>query len=140
MDGSLKISTMLCTLCRSIDFSLSSLLNEDEEDFPVGDVDRPKEYLSYQHHSSIEALRDAANSNCHLCCQIRSELLNIRGHERDEEYHKGPLNIRYYPKFNTQGKALPPKELIVVANTPIRKVKLLFDIVHYASQFRFQRL
>jgi hypothetical protein len=125
---------MLCKVCQSIDFSASSL-HQEADDFPIDDVERRKEYLIYPHHPSIEALWAAENADCHLCCQIRKELFYIRGHERGEEYHKGPIEIRYYPKINTEGKILPPKELIVVAKTPMRNIKLLFDVVQYSSQF-----
>ena len=125
---------MLCMLCQSIDFSRSPLHQEEPNDFPISDVDQRTDYLVYQHHSSIDALRAAAIKGCHLCCQIRKELFHIRGHERDDEYHKGPIEIRYYPKINSGRKFLPPTELIVVAKTPIRNVKLLFDLVQYSSQ------
>jgi hypothetical protein len=125
---------ILCMLCKSIDFSSASLHKEEPDDFPISDLDRPTDYLVYQHHSSIDALRAAAVEGCHLCCQIRKELLHIRGHERDDEYHKGPVEIRYYPKINAESKILPPTELIVVAKTPIRNVKLSFDLVQYSGQ------
>ena len=122
---------MLCITCQLIDFSYSPLYREEPVDFPISDVDRRRDYLVYQHYSSIEALRAAATEGCHLCCQIRKELFHIRGHERDDEYHKGPIEIRYYPKINGESKSLPPAELIVVAKTPIRDVKLLFDLLQY---------
>jgi hypothetical protein len=122
----------LCDVCKLIDFSRSSLHQEEPPDYSIGDEDQTKEYLVYGHHSSIEALRAAAIAGCHLCCQIRQELFHIRGHERDDEYHEGPIEIRYYPKTDVNKVVEPPAELIVVARTPIRNVKLSFNLVQYS--------
>lgn len=124
---------ILCILCKSLDFSCSRLHQEESSEYPLRDDDYSKEYLAYDHHPSIEALRDAAIGGCHLCCQIRQELFHIRGHERNDEYHKGPIEIRYYPKVNAEKEILPPTELIVVAKTPIRNVKLTFGLMQYSS-------
>ncbi|KAH0562034.1 hypothetical protein GP486_003260 [Trichoglossum hirsutum] len=131
---------MLCSLCQSIDFRSSPIHQEARIGFVTWDtVDREDainesaEYYAYDHHPSIEALQAAANAGCHLCIQIRSELFHLRGHESDEEVHKGPIEIRCYLKVDSGIYVLPPKEIVAVAKTPIRDVKVVFDLKHFDS-------
>jgi hypothetical protein len=132
---------MLCNLCQKIDFSYSPLYEEAHVGFVTWDTlddhdakYKSAEYYAYEHHPSIEALRAAAVSGCHFCVQVLQELFHLRGHESDEAHHKGPIEIRYYHKVNDDKEVLPPKEIVVVAKTPIRDVKLLFDFVQFSRQ------
>ena len=125
---------MLCHLCQSIDFTFS-LSHQEAQDIFVTGYDNEEdehiivEYLVYDHHPNIEALRAAATSGCHFCNQIRRELFHIRGHELDETYHNGPIEIRYYPKVDKEKNIVLPNEVLAVAKTPIREIKIPFDIV-----------
>jgi hypothetical protein len=132
---------MLCNLCQSIDFRRSSLRREAHIGFVTWDtldqedaVHQGAEYYTYDHQPSIEALQVAANAGCHLCTQIRSELFHLRGHESDEAIHRGPIEIRYYRKADSVNDVLPPKEIVAVAKTPIRDVKIVFDLKHFSCK------
>jgi hypothetical protein len=129
---------MLCDLCKSIDFRKSSLHQEAHIGFVTWDtvgqedaIHQSAEYYVYGHHPTIESLRAAAREGCHLCIQIRSELLHIRRHESDEAHHQGEVEIRYYRKASGGGHVLPPKEIAAVVKTPIRDVKIVFDLIQF---------
>jgi hypothetical protein len=124
-------SKMLCSLCQLIDFSGSPLYREEEADFLLIEDGNGTEYLIYRHQPSIQALQTAAAAGCHFCSHIRQELFNVRGHERDEAVHNGPIEMRYFPQVDTHNNLVQPKMVVVVAKTPIRNVKLYFYIVQY---------
>jgi hypothetical protein len=135
---------MLCRLCASIDFSNSDVQVESSAKFDhwTGLQDGLKlserniEYYTSSHHPSIRSLCKSAEQGCQFCVKIRSELLNIRGHESDEEYHSGYLEVRYYPHIERVDKnGFRWKEIFVVAKTFIADFKLGFDFAQYEGKF-----
>src|SRR5215469_15206964 len=135
---------MLCPLCRHIDFTTSPLQIELDSDdsyrwssLPVSL--RPAHisgrYFRYSHHCSLEELFQSADEGCQLCIQIRSELFHLRGHESNEDHHRGPLELRYYPHADKKENQTSIKEVFAVALTPIRHVKISLDFVQYAGKW-----
>jgi hypothetical protein len=135
---------MLCKLCSSIDFSSSDLQSESDlqpdlwdgiqDEFKPSDC-KGDHHIS-SHHSSLEALHSSAQEGCYFCVTIRSELLHIRGHELNEEQHRGSLEVRYYPHSERVDRnGVRSREIFVVARTPIRDVKLTFDFTQYEGEY-----
>jgi hypothetical protein len=125
---------MLCDKCHSIDFEASPLFPNRTPQYYVGDEDDEEgpEYYAYLHQPTLDALFHSSNLGCHLCYQIRQGLFHIRGHESDEARHNGAVEIRHY-KADKQ-IAVYPKSLQVVAKTPMRHVKVPFDLVQYSRK------
>ena len=127
---------MLCDKCHNIDFTASALVPNTTRQYYFGDDDEEgSEYYLYSHHPSLESLFNASEVGCHLCRQIRHELFHIRGHESEEPHHHGPLEIRQYKEAD-QSKISYPKGLQVVAKTPMRDVKVSFDLVRYPCKLK----
>jgi hypothetical protein len=122
---------MLCDKCCTIDFTASALVPNTTPQYYFGDIDDEEstEYYVYPHHPSLDALFDASNLGCHMCRQIRQELFHIRGHESDEPRHHGPAEMRYYMKADNTTTF--PKDLQVVIKTPMRDVKVSFDLIQF---------
>jgi hypothetical protein len=131
---------MLCDRCQSIDLSLSPLHSEDVVGFHIWDglpykpSDGSGKFFASEHHPSIEALFSAAETGCHFCIQIRQGLFQVRGHELDEVWHRGPIEIRYYEQTPKSENGVEIIELFAVAKTPARDVKVSFDFVRYPCQ------
>jgi hypothetical protein len=123
---------MLCDKCQNIDFKDSALIPNTAEIYYDADEEGP-DYYVYAHHPSLEALFHSSNLGCHFCRQIRQGLFHIRGHESDEAHHNGPVEIRYYTKDDGEN-AVYPKGLQAVAKTPVRDVKIPFDVVQYSRK------
>jgi hypothetical protein len=123
---------MLCDKCRNIDFTASALVpnSAPQHYFGEGDDEEGPEYYAYPHHPSLETLFDVSSADCHLCRQIRQELFHIRGHESTEPHHHGPIEMRHYIKAD-KTKTSYPKGLQAVVRTPMRDVKVSFDLVQY---------
>jgi hypothetical protein len=134
---------MLCSLCREIDFTTSPLQVElDDNDtsrwnsLPVSlrPADISGRYFCYSHHCSLEELFQCADEGCQFCIQIRSELFHLRGHESNEDHHRGPVELRYYVHDDKCENDTLIKEVVAVVLTPIRQVRVPFDFVQYPGK------
>jgi hypothetical protein len=127
---------MLCTLCASLDFSLSSLKTD-----PSPPLYRPTpistKYYVAPHQPSLPTLFASAEQGCQLCTLIRSELFHVRGHESQEERHQGPVELRVYVtdeearvrSVNLDSKS--GKQVQVVVRTKMRDVTVLLDFMQF---------
>src|SRR5579871_4302940 len=133
---------MLCSLCHDIDFTTSPLQVELDDDssrwnslpLSLRPSDISGRYFSYSHHCSLEELFQSADEGCQFCIQIRSELFHLRGHESNEDHHRGSLELRYYLHADKSDNDTLMKEVIAVALTPIRQVRIPFDFVQYSGK------
>jgi len=131
---------MLCRLCSEITFDLSDL-QVDSDPFPSFDETPPlKHFFSYEHQPSLDSLFSSAESGCHFCILIRSELFHIRGHESKEDDHQGPVEVRLYVTADEAegGKDFTklPREVHAVARTKMRDVRTIFNFAKYERTVR----
>ena len=121
---------MLCSLCQKINFTKSDLLLDPDPGYvtreTLDDWDgrhRSAEYYAYEHYPTIDCLRVSAIDGCHLCTMILRELGRISG-----EQHQGSIELRVYRKA---GEEWNVKDIVAVARTPGRDVKIPLDYVGY---------
>lgn len=131
---------MLCKLCSEITFDTSDL-QIDSDPFPTFDeTPSLKSYFTYAHQPSLDALFTSAESGCHFCILIRSELFHIRGHESKEDDHQGPVEVRLYltDEDAEGGKGISnlPCEVHAVARTKMRDVRTIFNFVEYECEHK----
>lgn len=129
---------MLCKVCDEITFDLSNI-QIDSDPFPTFDeTPTLKSYFAYAHQASLDALFTSAESGCHFCILIRSELFHIRGHESKEDDHQGPVEVRFYVRDDEAGGdkdfSKLPREVHAVARTKMRDVRTIFNFVEYECE------
>ena len=123
---------MLCGLCQKIDFTKSDLVLDPDLGYvtreTLDDWDsrhKSAEYYAYEHYPTIDCLRVSAIDGCHLCTMVLRELDRISG-----ERHQGSIELRVYRKA---GEEWNVKDIVAVARTPGRDVKIPLDYVGYNS-------
>jgi len=127
---------MLCTLCTSLDFSLSSLQIDPYPPLYWPTAISTK-YYATSHQPSLLTLFASAEQGCPLCTLIRSELFHIRGHESQEERHQGPVELRVYvTDEEAKGRSVnldvsSGKQMQAVARTKTRDVKVMLDFMQF---------
>jgi hypothetical protein len=126
---------MLCTLCTSLDFSLSSLKSDPSP--PYWPTPISTKYYVTAHQPSLPTLFASAEQGCRLCTLIRSELFHVRGHESQEERHQGPVELRVYlTDEEAKGRSVnldvnSGKQVQAVARTEMRDVRVMLDFMQF---------
>lgn len=127
---------MLCTLCTSLDFSLSSLKTDPSPPLYWPTPISTKYYVT-AHQPSLPTLFASAEQGCRLCTLIRSELFHVRGHESQEEGHQGPVELRVYvTDEEAKGRSVnldvsSGKQVQAVARTKMRDVTVMLDFMRF---------
>jgi hypothetical protein len=127
---------MLCTICTSLDFSLSSLKTDPSPPLYWPTPISTKYYVA-AHQPSLPTLFASAEQGCRLCTLIRSELFHIRGHESQDEGHQGPVELRVYvTDEEAKGRLVnldvnSGKQVQAVARTKMRDVRVTFDFMRF---------
>jgi hypothetical protein len=139
---------MLCTLCTSLDFSLSSLETDASPPLYWPTPISTKYYVT-AHQPSLPTLFASAEQGCRLCTLIRSELFHVRGHESQEERHQGPIELRVYlTDKEAKDRSVnldvnSGKQVQAVARTKMRDVRVMLDFMQFErscpSTFRTPR-
>lgn len=137
-----KLSTMICHLCSSLDFSKSDIHIDSNPPFSWDSSPARSSFLCVTHQADLPSLFASADNGCHLCTLIRSELFHIRGHESEEAGHQGSIEFRLYLTDDEaagftgleMGEVGKAREIQVVAKTVMRNIRLYLDFIQFESQ------
>jgi hypothetical protein len=128
---------MLCTLCASLNFNLSSVQTDPSAPISWTSTPTSTKYYVSAHQPSLPALFASAKQGCHLCMLIRSELFHIRGHESEEERHQGFIDLRVYitgeeeERRSVELDSYSGKQIQAVARTNTRDVRVPLDFMRF---------
>lgn len=133
---------MLCTRCRSIDFSSSLIQTEDPQEYwsvPPSELpsDHTGRFLAHDHFANVAGLKASASAGCHFCMQALRALEKI-GLMLDSPHahHDGPIEIRWYPHDEKVRHGIRARELFAVAKTGLRTIRAPFELVRYEDGHR----